>query len=235
MDARAAADTVGAQVRAARGERDLERARATHWEAKANEAIRALATYESQVQTVAEDRDDDLRALRRAHQELAMTRAGLAGAEAERDQARSALAAAEAGLSVARAAQATARAEAEAAEAKRLAAQKAQRMAESERDAAVGVLERRPMVAGMEIDIRTAPEIKASDAADASEDAEDTRCAPAEPASPITSRPRSLGRGRHPGPPPARQHGRAPRARRPGRPAEGRLAAVVAITGSTSG
>ncbi|MGH8991485.1 MAG: hypothetical protein ACRDZ7_08155 [Acidimicrobiia bacterium] len=80
--ARAAAETAGAQARAARGERDRERARATHWEAKATEAIEAMAACQAQIETAAGDRDDDLRALRRAHQELTTVRTALAGAEA---------------------------------------------------------------------------------------------------------------------------------------------------------
>jgi hypothetical protein len=155
-EARVAAEEAGAQARAARGERDRERARATHWEAKATEALEALAACQAQIETAAEDRQDDLRALRRAHQELSVVRAALAGVEAERDEARSALAAAQTALAAARTAQATARAETEEAEAGRLAAQRAQRLAEAERDAAVGVLERRPAAPDVEIDLRAA-------------------------------------------------------------------------------
>ncbi|MDQ3946383.1 MAG: hypothetical protein M3357_14765, partial [Actinomycetota bacterium] len=61
------------------------------------------------------------------------------------------------------------------AEARRLAAEKARRHAETERDAAVGVLERRPPVADLEIDLRAA--------ADAS--------SPAKPP-PTTAKPRLL-------------------------------------------
>jgi hypothetical protein len=69
------------------------------------------------------------------------------------------LAAAHTALATAKAAQATARAESEAAEARRLAAQKAQRAAETERDAAVGVMERSPAPADVEIDVRSPAEI----------------------------------------------------------------------------
>ena len=154
-EARAAAEESGAQARAARGDADRERTRADHWEAEATEALEALAACRSQMETAAEDRDDDLRALRRAHHEISVVRSALAGAEAERDEARSALVAAQAALAAARTAQATARAEAAQAEAGRLAAQRAQRLAESERDAAVGVLERRPVSPDVEIDLRT--------------------------------------------------------------------------------
>lgn len=158
-----AAEEAGAQARAARGEADRERARATHWEAKATEALEALAKNEAEVATAAADRDDDLRSLRRAHQELSIARAALAGVEAERDEALSALAAAQTALAAARAAQATARAATVEAEARRLAAQKAQRLAETERDAAVGVMERRPPPADIEIDVRTPEEATSSE------------------------------------------------------------------------
>jgi hypothetical protein len=158
-----AAEEAGAQARAARGERDRERARAAHWEAKATEALESLAAYQGQAETARADRDDDLRALRRAHHELSVARAALAGVEAERDEARSALAAAQTALAAAATAQATARVETEEAEARRLAAERARRLAESERDAAVGVLERRPPVAEVEIDVRTAAEAAASE------------------------------------------------------------------------
>jgi hypothetical protein len=167
--AQVAAEEAGAQARAARGERDRERARAehweataAHWEATATEALEAVAAYQAQVEAAAADRDDDLRSLRRAHQELSIARAALAGVEAERDEARSTLAAAETALAAAKAAQATARAETEEAEARRLAAQKARRQAEAERDAAVGVMERHPSpVADIEIDVRTPGEVAA--------------------------------------------------------------------------
>ncbi|MGH9040455.1 MAG: hypothetical protein ACRDZ3_09505 [Acidimicrobiia bacterium] len=232
VDTRAAAETNGAQVRAARGEQDRERSRANHWEAKAKEALEGLAAYESQAQTVAEDRDDDLRALRRAHQELAMTRANLAAVEAERDEARATLARAEAALSVSRAAEATAKAGLDGAEAMRLAAQKAQRMAESERDAAVGVLERRPVVVDMEIDIRTPAGIDASQ----DEVAEVANLPEAEIAPAATaSRPRLLNVAATLGHllPDNMDGLLVPGARVVRR--EGRLAALVAITGSTSG
>jgi hypothetical protein len=184
-EARTAAEEAGAQARAARGERDRGRARANHWEAKAKEALEALATYQAQVETDAADRQDDLRTLRRAHQELSVARAALAGVEAERDEARSALAAAQTALAAARSAQATARAETEMAEARRLAAQKAQRAAETERDAAVGVLERRPQPADIEIDIRTAEEIAGSEPAEPGTRAEVEDAEPvAQPAKP---------------------------------------------------
>jgi hypothetical protein len=156
--ARAEADEAGAQARAARGERDRERARAAHWEEQVTEALEAVAAYQVEAEAAVADRDDDLRALRRAHQELSVVRAALAGVETERDDARSALAAAQTALATARTAQATARAEAEEAEARRLAAERARRLAESERDAAVGVLERRPPVPDIEIDVRTPAE-----------------------------------------------------------------------------
>ena len=136
---------------------------AEHWEAEATAALEALATYQAQAETAEADREDDLRALRRAHQELTLARAALAGAEAERDDARSALVTAQTALAAARTAQATARVEAEEAEARRSAAEKAQRLAENERDAAVGVLERRPLMADVEIDVRTAREIAAAE------------------------------------------------------------------------
>jgi hypothetical protein len=158
-EARTAALEAGAQARAARGERDRERARADHWEAKATEALEALAAYRAQAENAVADRDDDLRTLRRAHHELSVARAALASTEAERDKARSMLAAAHTALATAKAAQATARAESEAAEARRLAAQKAQRAAETERDAAVGVMERSPAPADVEIDVRSPAEI----------------------------------------------------------------------------
>jgi hypothetical protein len=184
-EARTAAIEAGAQARAARGEWDRERARADHWEAKATEALEALAAYRAQAETATADRDDDLRTLRRTHQELSMTRAALASVEAERDEARSALAAAQTALAAARSAQASARAETEMAEARRLAAQKAQRAAETERDAAVGVLERRPQPADIEIDIRTSEELAGSEPAEPGtradvEDAEPT-ARPAKP------------------------------------------------------
>jgi hypothetical protein len=162
--AQAAAEEAGAQARAARGEWDRERARAAHWEAKATEALEALAAHQTHAETAEADRDDDLRALRRAHQELSIARAALAGVEAERDEARSALTTAQTALAAARTAQATARVETEEAEARRLAAEKARRLAESERDAAVGVLERRPPVADIEIDVRTPREVTHSEA-----------------------------------------------------------------------
>ena len=162
-EARAGAEEGGAQARAARGERDRERARAEHWEVEATAALEALATFQAQAETAEADREDDLRALRRAHQELTLARAALAGAEAERDEARSALVTARTALAAARTAQATARVEAEEAEARRSAAEKAQRLAENERDAAVGVLERRPLMADVEIDVRTAREIAAAE------------------------------------------------------------------------
>ena len=162
-EARVAAEEAGAQARAARGERNREHARAEHWEAEATAALEALATYQAQAETAEADREDDLRALRRAHQELTIARAALAGVEAERDEARSTLVTAQTALAAARTAQATARVEAEEAEARRSAAERAKRLAENERDAAVGVLERRPMIADVEIDVRTAREIAASE------------------------------------------------------------------------
>src|SRR5687767_13730507 len=48
-------DEAGAQVRAARGETDRERARADHWEARATEALEALAVLQAQVETAAAD------------------------------------------------------------------------------------------------------------------------------------------------------------------------------------
>lgn len=161
--ARAEAEEAGAQARAARGERDRERARATHWEAQVTEALEAVAAYQAEAEAAVADRDDDLRALRRAHQELSVARAALAGVEAERDEARSALAAAQTALAAARTAQAAARVEAEEAEARRLAAERARRLAESERDAAVGVMERHPPVADIEIDVRTPAEAASGD------------------------------------------------------------------------
>jgi len=149
-------------AQAALAERDRERARAEHWEEQVAEALEALAAYQTETEAAVADRDDDLRALRRAHQELAVARAALAGVEAERDEARSALAAARTALATARTALATARVEAEEAEARRLAAERARRLAESERDAAVGVLERRPPVADVEIDLRTPAEATTS-------------------------------------------------------------------------
>ena len=136
------------------------------------EAEEAAAAYQAEAEAAVADRDDDLRALRRAHQELALARAALASAEAERDETRSALTTAQTALAAARTAQASARVETEEAEARRLAAEKARRLAESERDAAVNVMERRPPVAetwetppapDIEIDLRTPAEAAASE------------------------------------------------------------------------
>lgn len=228
VEARAAAEEAGAQARAARGERDRERARATHWEAKATEAMEALATCQAQVEAATADRADDLRTLRRTHQELSVARAALAGVEAERDEARSALAAAQTALATARAAQATARAATAEAEARRLAAQQAQRAAESERDAVVGVLERRPPVAGIEIDVRTPAEVTAFSTRDSEPDAD--RSAPA----PAPAKPRLLHVAATLGHllPDNLDGLLVPGARVVRR--EGRLAALVAIPGSAS-
>jgi hypothetical protein len=156
--ARAAAEEAGAQARAARGQRDRECARAAQWEARANEAVEAMAAMQAQMGAAEADRDDDLRALRRAHQELSIARAALAGVEAEKEEA----------------------------EARRLAALKARRVAESERDAAVGVMERRPPVADLEVDVRTSGEVATSEeeVAGVRREAESSEPAPPSPAKP---------------------------------------------------
>ncbi|MGH8991486.1 MAG: hypothetical protein ACRDZ7_08160 [Acidimicrobiia bacterium] len=109
-----------------------------------------------------------------------------------------------------------------------MAAQRAQRLAETERDAAVNVLERRPAPPDIEVDVRTPDEMAGSDDASAGAEAQE------EAAEPRPAKPRLLNVAATLGHllPDNMDGLLVPGAQVMRR--EGRLAALLAITGSPS-